>query len=39
MMAPAQPDKTVGTITHEEISDMRNGIFRLLTGTALAIAL
>jgi branched-chain amino acid transport system substrate-binding protein len=39
MMAPAQPDKTVGTITHEEISDMRNGIFRLLTGTAIAIAL
>jgi ABC-type branched-subunit amino acid transport system substrate-binding protein len=33
-------DKTVGTIPkYEEISDMRNGIFHLLTGTAVAIAL
>jgi branched-chain amino acid transport system substrate-binding protein len=32
-------DKIIGTITHEEISIMRNGIFRLVTGTALAIAL
>src|SRR6202049_4753607 len=32
-------DKTIGKITHEEISDMRNGIFHLLTGTAVAIAL
>src|SRR6195952_2663521 len=34
------PDKTVGSIkTHEEISTMRHGIFHLITGTALAIAL
>jgi branched-chain amino acid transport system substrate-binding protein len=33
-------DKIIGTITtHEEISTMRNGIFHLVTGTALAIAL
>src|SRR5439155_15421579 len=34
------PDKTVGKITHhEETSDMRNGIFHLVSGTAVAIAL
>jgi branched-chain amino acid transport system substrate-binding protein len=34
------PDKTIGPITtHEEMSDMRNGIFHLVTGTAVAIAL
>jgi ABC-type branched-subunit amino acid transport system substrate-binding protein len=33
-------DKTIGSITtYEEISTMRNGIFHLVTGTALAIAL
>jgi branched-chain amino acid transport system substrate-binding protein len=33
------PDKTIGPITHEERNDMRNGLFHLLTGTAVAIAL
>src|SRR3984893_18255248 len=33
-------DKTIGPITtHEGMSDMRNGIFHLVTGTAVAIAL
>jgi branched-chain amino acid transport system substrate-binding protein len=33
-------DQTVGKITHiEERNDMRNGIYHLLTGTAVAIAL
>jgi branched-chain amino acid transport system substrate-binding protein len=37
---PLQPDQTIGKIIHmRERSDMRNGIFHLLTGTAVAIAL
>ncbi len=34
------PDKIIGSCTtHEEYSTMRKGIFHLVTGTALAIAL
>jgi ABC-type branched-subunit amino acid transport system substrate-binding protein len=37
---PRPPDKTIGKIRHDEgSSDMRKGIFHLITGTALAIAL
>src|SRR6202049_548165 len=32
-------DKTIGQITYEETSDMRNGIFHLAAATAVAIAL
>jgi branched-chain amino acid transport system substrate-binding protein len=32
-------DQIIGTITHEERSDMKKVIFNLLTGTAIAIAL
>ena len=33
------PDEIVDQSTQEETSDMRNGIFHLVTGTAVAIAL
>jgi len=40
MASRLQPDQTIGKIIHmRERSDMRNGIFHLLTGTAVAIAL